>query len=350
MRAADQSSRFFRMALAAVGLAFAAVLFNAYARLSEAGLGCPDWPGCYGVLFAPTTAQDLKQEEPDAATRKRLEQKRDAQETVNRFIAVGLSFLLIRLTVLGWQLKRRRRGQQIWIPIITLVVTFGFGLAAGPLMAVAGSETFEYRTKPLVLMLQFLGGMITFALLWWIVMREQRFFRSLTPTPWLRAMRPRTLFALALVSLQIVLGGWSMVNHAGLACPDFPTCQGQWWPPMELLDAFTMWRDVGLDYEGRLLALPGATAIHFAHRVGALAVLLYVGWLSLHILRHGHEGKFCRYGMLVLVLLLAQTALGIMEVVAHLPIAVAVLHSAFAALSLAALVTLYHVVRAPRTL
>lgn len=350
MRASEQTSRFFRMALAAAALAFVAVVFNGYTRLSEAGLGCPDWPGCYGVLFAPTIARDFKQEEPDAQTLKALERKHAAQETVQRFIAVGLSFLLIRLTVLGWQLKRRRRGQQIWIPIVTLAVTFGFGVVAGPLMAVFGSDTFEYRTKPLVQMMQFLGGMTTFALIWWIVLREQRLFRSHGPAPFVRTIRLRALFALVLVALQIVLGGWSMVNHAGLACPDFPACQGQWWPPMDSLDAFTMWRDIGLDYEARLLALPGATAIHFAHRVGALIVLLYVGWLALHVIRHGHENKFCRYGMLVLVFLLLQTGLGIMSVVAHLPLAVAVLHSAFAALLLAALVTLYHVARAPRTL
>ena len=348
MRASEQSSRFFRMALAAAGLAFVVVIFNAYTRLSEAGLGCPDWPGCYGVLFAPATAQDLDRE-IDPEKQKKLERKHAAQETIQRFLSVGLSFLLVRLTVLGWQLKRRRRGQQIWIPIFTLFVTFGFGVVAGPLMAVAGSDTFEHRFKPLVLMMQFLGGMTTLALLWWIVLREQRFFRSIHITG-ARAMRWRALFAISLVSAQTVLGGWSMVNHAGMACPDFPVCQGQWWPAMDFIEAFTMWRDVGLDYEGRLLALPAATAVHMAHRIGALMVLVYVGWLALHILRVGHEQNFCRYGMLVLVMLLAQMGLGIMEVVAHLPLAAAVAHSALAALLLATLVTLYHVVRPPRVL
>jgi len=349
MRATEQSFRFFRMALFATGLAFVALVFSAYARLSEAGLGCPDWPGCYGVLFAPTTAKDILRE-ADPQTQKALEKKRAFQETVQRFIAIGLSFMLIRLAVLGWQLKRRRRGQQIWIPIVTLIVTFGFGFAAGPLMALADSSAFEYRYKPLMLMTQFMGGMVTFALLWWIVLREQRFFRSISWNPMWNAMRWRALFAILLVSMQTLFGGWSMVNHAGLACPDFPMCQGQWWPPMEFLDAFTMWRDVGLSYEGQLLALPGATAIHVAHRVGAMMVLAYVGWLALHVLRVGHEGNFCRYGMLILAVLLAQTGLGIMEVVAHLPLAVAVTHSALAALLLASLITLYHVVRPPRTL
>ncbi len=340
MRATEQSQRFFRMALMAAGLAFVAVMFNAYARLSEAGLGCPDWPGCYGLLFAPATAQDLHQE-PDPERQKLLEKKHAAQETLQRFVSVGLSFLLIRLAVLGWQLKRRRRRQQIWIPLVTLVTTIGLGAAV--------SFNFEYRYKPLVLMIQLMGGMVTLALLWWIVLREQRFFRSVQ-TVVARALRPRVLFAITLVSLQIVLGGWSMVNYAGLACPDFPVCQGSWWPPMDFLDAFTTWGDIGIDYEGRLLALPAATAIHVAHRVGALMVLFYVGWLALHVLRVGNEQNVCRYGMLLLLMFLAQMALGIVEVVAHLPLAVAVGHSAFAALLLLTLVTLYHVLRPPRTL
>lgn len=340
MRANEQSARFFRMSLMAAGLALIAVVFNAYSRLSEAGLGCPEWPGCYGKLFAPETAKDFDFAN-NTERQQFLEKKHAAQETLQRFISGGLSLLLMRLGALGWQLKRRKRAQQIWIPLITLFVTLGLG--------VAGFFTFEYRYKPVVQMMQLIGGMTTLALLWWIVLREQRFFKSIN-VGLARGLRPRTLFALTLVAAQIVLGGWSMVNYAGMACPDFPICQGSWWPPMDFLDAFTLWRDIGLDYEARLLALPAATAIHMAHRVGALMVLLYVGWLSLHVLRVGHEQSLCRYGMLVLVVLIAEMALGIVEVVAHLPLAIAVMHSALAALLLLTLVTLYHVLRPPRTL
>jgi cytochrome c oxidase assembly protein subunit 15 len=356
MRAADQPKRFFRMALMAAGLAFVAVvtfahtrLSEVHMRLSEVGLDCPSWSGCYGVLFAPVTAQDLPSEfDPDL--RNELEKKRDIQQFSQLFIRVVLSFLLIRLAWLGWQLKRRRRAQQIWIPLMTLGVTFFFGIVAGPMMAMFGSATFEHRFKPLVQMMQFVGGMVTLGLLWWIVLRENRVFRAVTPTPFSRSLRLRTLFALALVAMQIVLGGWSMVNVAALACPDFPMCQGQWWPPMDFAEAFTRWHEVGFNYDGRMLELPGATAIHFAHRIGALMVLLYVGWLAVRVLRLGHEEKLCRYGMLLLVVLLSQTALGIMSVVAHMALAIAVAHSALAALMVMTLVTLYHLSRAPRTL
>src|SRR3970282_1596436 len=142
----------------------------------------------------------------------------------------------------------------------------------------------------------------------------------------LRGLQPRALFGLLLVIVQILLGGWMSVNYAALACPDFPVCQGTFWPPMNLLDGFALWRDIGLEYEGVLLNLEAATAIHMAHRVGALVTLLYVGWLALPTMRRGSRAHLCRYGMLVLFLLLAQITLGIVNVLAHLPVAIVVAH------------------------
>lgn len=335
----SKSVRFFRMALIASGLAFAAVVFNAYTRLSEAGLGCPDWPGCYGKLFAPVTAQD-----PTLAAQleaERRPEKRAWKEMVQRYLSAALGLVLLRLAWLGWVLKRRKRSQQIILPALTL------GLVMA--MSVLGFLTFSHQFKPLVMQMQLLGGMAVVGLLWWIVLREQRFFLPVSVSPVTRALRLRVWVALAIVAGQIALGGWSMVNYAGLACPDFPKCQGVWWPEMDFVAPFTLWRDLGLDYESRLLDLPAATAIHMGHRVGALITLLYVGWLALHVLRVGNEAHLCRYGGLVLVVLLLQSALGIVEVVTHLPLAVAVAHNAVAVLLLLSLVTLYHVLRPSRT-
>jgi heme a synthase len=335
----SKSAKFLRMALWATALAFAAVVFSAYMRLSEAGLGCPDWPGCYGKLFAPITAQDVEQARQMEGPANN-EGRRVWKETVQRGIAVSLTFVLIRLTVLGWELKKRKRSQQVLIPIATMACVLS--------LSFLGFITFDYRYKPVVMMIQIVGHIVVLSLLWWIVMREQRFWRSVNPSKLTRALKFRSLLALGVVALQIMLGGWSMVNYAGLACPDFPTCQGSWVPPMDFTEAFTMWRDVGINYEGALLNLQGATAIHVAHRLGALITLLYVGWLAVHVLRRGHDDNLCRYGLLVLVILFAEMALGIMEVVMHLPLAVAVGHNAVAVLLLMSLVTLYHVVRPPR--
>jgi cytochrome c oxidase assembly protein subunit 15 len=340
MIARSKSAKFFRMALGAVAVALAAVLFNSYARLSEAGLGCPDWPGCYGMLFAPVTAQDIA-EARAIEGEQGLEGERAWKETLQRAIAVSLTFVLIRLTVLGWQLRKYKRTQQVLIPAATAV----FVLALSAFAALA----FTHRFKPLVQMLQLSGGMAVVGLLWWIVLREQRIFRSLYGVPRVRGLRVRALLALGLVAGQIALGGWSMVNYAGLACPDFPTCQGGWWPPMEFAEAFTLWRDIGLHYEGRMLHLPAATAIHMAHRLGGVITLLYVGWLGLHVWRVGGDGHLCRYGLLMLAMLLLATVLGVMQVILHLPLALAVAHNAAAAALLMSVVTFYHVVRPPRT-
>ena len=333
-----QSTKFYRMALYAALFAFLAVLFNAYSRLSQAGLGCPDWPGCYGKQFAPQTARDIDQAKQTEEAMK--PENRAWKEVVQRYIAAALGLMLIRLAVLGWQLKKRKRSQQWIIPGATTLLVFT--------LAVLGILTINHQFKPLVMMMQMLGGITILGLLWWIVMREQRFWKSVGTSSITRSLRPRALIALVIVAFQIALGGWSMVNYAGLACPDFPTCQGAWWPPMDFLEAFTRWRDVGMDYEGRLLNLPSATAIHMAHRLGALVTVLYVGWLSLHVLRVGNEENLCRYGLLVLVVLLFEVVLGVMQVVTHLPLAVAVTHNGVAVMLLLCLVTLYHVVRSPR--
>ncbi len=333
------SSRFFRLALASVLISFLSLVFSAYSRLSDVGIGCPDWPGCYGVLFAPATAYDIDQAKKfEGAT----EPKNHAwKDMVQRYLSGVLGLLLIRLAWLGWQLRTRKRNQQVLIPLATMMLTFT--------LAFAGALTFSLQFKPLVMMMQLLGGMTILGALWWIVMREQRFWRSVSPAPVVSSLRPRTFIALTIVMFQIALGGWSMVNYAGLACPDFPTCQGVWSPPVNYLNAFTLWRDVGIQYDGKLLDLPSSTAIHMAHRLGALITLLYVGWLALHVLRVGYRDNLCRYGLLVLLVLAAEISLGIMQLVAHLPLVIAVAHHVAAALLLLCLITLYHVVRPPRT-
>ncbi|MDO8705817.1 MAG: COX15/CtaA family protein [Sulfuricaulis sp.] len=334
-----KSSQFFRLALAAAFFSYLGVVFIAYSRLSEAGLGCPDWPGCYEKLFTPLTAHDLDQAK--LLGRDIKPENRAWKEMVQRYLSGVLGLLLLRLAWLGWQLKRRKRSQQILIPLATMLLTFS--------LTVAGALTVSFQLKPLIMMMQLLGGMTILGALWWIVMREQKFWRSVSASPVTRSLRPRTLAALVILSLQIALGGWSMVNYAGLACPDFPSCQGQWWPAMDYLNAFTLWRDVGIQYEGKLLDLPSATAIHMAHRVGALISVLYVGWLALHVMRVGFQENLTLYGLLVLLLLAEEILLGITQVAAHLPLVLAVAHNAVAGLLLLSLITLYHVVRPPRT-
>ena len=321
---------FFRTALLAALLALVSVVFSAYVRLSEAALGCPDGPACAARALAPAAAQS-----PRSGA---IANQRAWKDTLARYIAGTLGLLLVRLAVLGWQL-RRRPGQQVLIPLATLVLVFS--------LTVIGIVTIDLQAKPLVMMIQFLGNLLVLALLWWIVLREQRLFRSVAPTALTRRLRRRAFAAMIIGLLAITLGGWSMVNHAALACPDFPTCQGSYWPNVDFAEGLLRWTFEGLGYDRTELDLSAAAAIHVAHRAAALIAVLYLGWFSLHLLRVGIQDAVCRYGLLLLVMLSFAVAFGIMESVGGLPLLLAVTHNAVAALLLLTLVTVYHVLRAP---
>lgn len=331
-----KSAKFFRLALFAAIVAYGVVLLGAFTRLSDAGLGCPDWPGCYGKLFAPTTAHDISAAKaiyPDRT----VEAPKAWKEMIHRYVAGTLGLLIVRLAVLGWQLRKRQRRQQYLIPAVVLVLV--------SFQAILGMLTVTLQLKPLVVMAHLIGGLSVLGLLWWIVLREQRFWRPVKDSPTLRSLRPRALLGLVIVAGQIALGGWTSANYAALVCPDFPTCQGVWWPTMDFIDGFTLWRGLGINYEGGVLSLSAATAVHMAHRLGALITLLYIGWLALRVVRVGRDEKICRYGLLVLVALVVQVSLGITNVLTHLPLPIAVAHNGVAALLLLSMITLNHVLR-----
>lgn len=330
IRNKSKPARFFRTALAAAFFALAAVIFSSYVRLSEASLGCPHGPACVSEPITPAVVQD--------GIGNRNPNQRAWKDMVTRYIAGALGLLLIRLAVLGWQL-RRRPGQQVLIPVATLFLVFG--------LTAASVLTLDMQYKPIVMTTQFLGGLLIVALLWWIVLRQQRLFRSVATSPLVRALRRRVFVSLLFALLAIVLGIWSMVNYAGAACPDFPTCQGEYWPTVDFFQGLVHWTDEGLVYDRTELDLSGAAAIHLAHRASALIALLYLGWLSLHMLRVGIQENVCRYGLLLLVMLSFATALGIFEAVGGLALTAAVGHSAAATFLLLTLVTLYHVLRPP---
>lgn len=334
----SDSARFFRFALFSVVFAYGVVLLGAFTRLSDAGLGCPDWPGCYGRLFAPTTPHEISEAKAEAPGQD-VESAKAWKEMVHRYVAGTLGLLVLRLFYLGW--KRRRESMRRFF-LTALIVALVF------VQAILGMLTVTLQLKPLVVMGHLLGGLTILSLLWWVVLREQRFWKPVKASPLTRRLRSRALIGLLIVVGQIALGGWTSSNYAALVCPDFPTCQGVWWPHMDFVDGFTLWRGIGINYDGGVLTLPAATAVHMAHRIGALITFLYVGWLALHVIRVGAQERLCRYGLLVLVVLLTQVTLGILNVLAHLPLAVAVAHNAVAGLLLLSLVTLNHVLRPPR--
>ena len=314
-----------RLLWVAVVLAFAVATLGAHVRLTDAGLGCPDWPGCYGHLVSlPETAQEIaaaQAQDPRGA----YDAGKAAREMLHRYLAGGLGLLILLLTLLcltgiGNPAPTLKRGMLALLALVTV-------------QALLGMWTVTLQLKPLIVTLHLLGGFATLGLLWWLLMSQCDWPNAPPSTP----MRGFSiLYALALIALimQIALGGWTSSNYAALACTDFPTCRGQWWPAeMDFEEAFVLWRGLGVDYEFGVLDSPARVAIHVIHRAGAAVaggLILLLALVSLRV-----PAQAWRLNALLLLTLLAiQITLGISNVLLHLPLATALAHHACAALLL----------------
>jgi cytochrome c oxidase assembly protein subunit 15 len=304
----------------AVLYTFIVVVVGAYVRLSDAGLGCPDWPGCYGEL-TPHQAQDdiAKAVEEQGGTHGPVSMGKAWKEMFHRYIAGGLGLVILAIAVTAW--LRRRELQQSPLLATSLVglVTF---------QAALGMWTVTMLLKPVIVTLHLLGGLATLALLAWLGLRQEKFQPA---SPAAVRLRPWALLALLIVIAQIMLGGWVSTNYAALACIDFPTCHGVWLPEMDFRHGFQLVRELGMTAAGTHLSYDAITAIHWTHRVGAVVTFVYVGGFALALLR---KPGLARYGAALLGVLLLQIALGIANVVAGLPLAVAAAHNAGAAILL----------------
>ncbi len=318
--------------LAALVLTLGVVSLGAYVRLSDAGLGCPDWPGCYGRVTPHHAAEAINAElaiRPDGP----VSHAKAWKEMIHRYFAGALGLMVLGIAVLGWRYRYEAKGGA-GLPLLLLgLIVF---------QALLGMWTVTKLLKPLVVSAHLLGGMATFSLMLWLWLRE-RGQSSLAYYARVDHLRGSALLGLALVIVQIGLGGWVSTNYAALACPDFPMCQGTWMPAMDFEHGFTLHRELGETASGDLLPMAALTAIHWVHRVMALIVTMYLGWLVLRLLRA--PGYVC-IGMVVGGLLALQVTLGISNVVFSLPLALAVAHNTGAALLLASLVVLnYQVYR-----
>lgn len=320
---------FLGLAWAAAALAFGVVMLGAYVRLSQAGLGCPDWPGCYGHATVPT---HLQANDPLVAARP-LEPARAWKEMIHRYFAGTLATLILLLAGTAvW--KRREPGQPVALPLLLLALVV--------FQALLGMWTVTLLLFPPVVMGHLLGGMTTFALLVLLVLQSSgQLRRAQAATPWMRRL---AAVGLLMLVCQIALGGWVSSNYAAIACPDFPTCQGRWWPDMDFVSGFS-WHGLGIDYQGGILDNPARVAIHFAHRLGATATFLLLGTAVSYILLRARDAALRGLAALTGVLLLAQIAVGISLVKLGWPLALADLHNGVAALLLGACVALNWAVR-----
>ena len=319
---------FRRMVGAAVVLVLALIMLGAWVRLTDAGLGCPDWPGCYGKLTpAQAEAQIAQAVRQQGGEHGPVSMGKAWREMVHRYVAIGLGLLVIAIAISAW----RRRLELRQSPLLAVAL-----LGVVVLQGLFGKWTVTLLLKPAIVTGHLMGGMLTFALLLWLWLRQQPPSRYLDAEP-VAALRGPALLALVLVALQIFLGGWTSTNYAALACTDFPTCQGQWWPPANFRDGFHFIRELGMTGDGRILPLEALTAIHLVHRLGAVVVLAVLAWLAVRTIRS--EGER-RLGVAILAMLALQWALGLANVWLSLPIAVAVAHNGGAAVLLGLLVVL----------
>lgn len=304
------------LAGAAVLLALTVVVLGAYVRLSEAGLGCPDWPGCYGQFTVPDDAQERQRAERDYPQFP-LERDKARIEMTHRYAAGGLGLVILALSVSAW--RARRRSPRIWLLSQCLLAL----LVAQSLL---GMLTVTLLLKPPIVVAHLLGGMILLLLLWWLWLDLGERPASLPGSS--RRASSWAVAALVVLLAQIALGGWTSSNYASLACPDFPTCQGQWWP--EGLDFRGAFAPVANDVPGSLDA-GAAMAVHLSHRLGAL---LFLAVAAVAGLRAWRVPALRCWAWALSILLVVQWLLGISNVLLALPIVVAVSHNAGAALLL----------------
>jgi cytochrome c oxidase assembly protein subunit 15 len=305
-------------------LAFAVILLGAYTRLADAGLGCPDWPGCYGHLTVPSNEAAVQNK--SYLEQRPLEVAKGWKEMVHRYFAGALGLAILAITVWSWLRRRNDPAQAVWLPTALLALVI--------FQAALGMWTVTLLLKPVVVMGHLLGGFATFSLLVLLALRTARRRPLAVRNNW----RIAGMLGIVVLVGQIALGGWTSSNYAALACVDFPTCHGTWVPEMDFDEAFVMWRGIGVNYEYGVLEHPARTAIHVTHRIGALITFLYLGWLVIGVMRS--SAALAGATMLVGSLLIIQVALGIGNVLLHLPLSVATAHNGVAALLLVSLIYL----------
>ncbi|MFC7419095.1 heme A synthase [Iodobacter arcticus] len=289
---------------------FCLVMLGAYVRLSDAGLGCPDWPGCYGQLGAPDEAHEIAQ--ASAQFGGDVEPAKGWKEMIHRYFAGGLGLLVLAACCLLWQKRQRLSRLSILLPLGVIIF-----------QALLGMWTVTMKLMPIIVTAHLLGGMALLALLTWLAARSS--FTPQLPSH----LRPILIISLIAIVLQIALGGWVSTNYAALACNGFPSCQGSFAAPAGLSEAMQPIRQLGQTSNGESLTIHHLAAIHWLHRLGALLLLACLSALIWQLRKTSP-----RWAGLIAAALLLQISLGIANVWLDLPLPLAVAHNGGAAILL----------------
>lgn len=312
----------------AIFLALFVVMLGAYTRLTDAGLGCPDWPGCYGKLVLPTDTSQLNLAQasyPEIA----IEQGKAWTEMAHRYVAGTLGLLILFIFLRGVVFRQKKDAFSKIIPFSLMVLVI--------FQALLGMWTVTLKLLPIVVMGHLLGGIFIFTALCyfrWQLSESKPLVPALT-SKWL-------VLGFMVVFIQIALGGWVSANYAGIACVGFPACNGVLFPQLHLAEGFNLFAPIGKNYQGGLLSIDARMTIQFVHRVGAIITALVVCMLCIASFVRSQYKPVRTMAAVAIVLISLQFLLGVLNVVYLLPLWVAVLHNGVAALVLASMASLIY--------
>lgn len=308
-------NRYRKLVFATWFLTLDLIMFGAFVRLTDSGLGCPDWPGCYGKI-TPIGASDQIRQALEAMPHGPVSFPKAWIEMIHRYVGAALGLMIIAIVYYAWR-YRKQLGHSAKLAIVTLIAVCVQGAF--------GAWTVTHKLMPLVVTVHLLGGMTVLALMTWLAAREKSHapvqHDSLRWKPWVLA-------GMVLLFAQIALGGWVSTNYAALACMDFPTCHGSWYPQMDFQSGFSLVRGLGVLPSGEIISQDALTAIHWVHRNFAFVVFAFLVPLAWQLSKDpGLRGP----ARLVLALLAAQLFTGLTTIFFQWPLLIAVLHNGGAA-------------------
>lgn len=323
-----------RLALIGMLLCLVVIVLGAWVRLTDAGLGCPDWPGCYGHV-TPAGAEKIEGKIDSYSPGWEYDSGKAWREMIHRYAATTLGFIIVLITAIAIAYRAEKPVSVVYA--VGLLVTV-------VLQGILGAFTVWWLVKPLIVVLHLTGGMTTLSLLTWLWLRMRRVTGVVKPDVGatriasLDGARRAGVAAVVIVAMQIILGGWTSSNYAAVACPDLPTCQGQWIPKdMDYANAFVIWRGLDINYEGGVLDHPARVAIHFTHRAWALVATVAVLWAAWLAWRHAPTSLVRRGAVLAVGALSLQWLIALLMILKAFPLSLATGHNAGAALLLMAL-------------
>ncbi|WP_420837065.1 COX15/CtaA family protein [Aliidiomarina iranensis] len=317
-----------RLVKIALGLVLVVIILGSYTRLTDAGLGCPDWPGCYGYLTVPHSEVKVGEAEMRFPERP-VEHFKAWNEMIHRYAAGILGLLVLAIAIAAVARYRKLgAGRPLKLPLALLAMII--------FQAALGMWTVTMNLQPVIVMGHLLGGFTTFSLLVLLHLRENP--PKLAQEAALRGMRGLAAFALIVVVMQIASGGWVAANYAALACTNLPICEGAWGERLDFAGAFSL--PEAENYEFGVHNYDQRMTMHIVHRFGAIVVMAVMLWLLSKLWLNATSAWFRRVALTLTVLLVVQVLLGITNVLASLPLAVAVAHNAVGALLMVTLVAL----------